>query len=58
MGLPEGQMGNSEVGHMCIGSGRVLYQNLVKISRGFNDGSVAENEALKALLKSAKRSTS
>ena len=32
VGLPEGQMGNSEVGHMCIGSGRILYQNLVKIS--------------------------
>ncbi|MBF0898362.1 MAG: phosphoglycerate mutase (2,3-diphosphoglycerate-independent), partial [Campylobacter concisus] len=55
VGLPEGQMGNSEVGHMCIGSGRVLYQNLVKISRGFADGSVAENEALKALFKKCKK---
>ena len=55
VGLPEGQMGNSEVGHMCIGSGRVLYQNLVKISRGFNDGSLAENEALKALFKKCKK---
>ena len=54
VGLPEGQMGNSEVGHMCIGSGRVLYQNLVKISRSFDDGSIAENEALKALFKKCK----
>ncbi|BAW70679.1 2,3-bisphosphoglycerate-independent phosphoglycerate mutase [Helicobacter pylori] len=39
VGLPEGQMGNSEVGHMCIGAGRVLYQDLVKISLSFqNDG--------------------
>ena len=36
IGLPEGQMGNSEVGHMCIGSGRVLYQDLVKISMSLN----------------------
>ena len=54
VGLPEGQMGNSEVGHMCIGSGRVLYQNLVKISRSFADGSISENEALKALFKKCK----
>ncbi|GAA8696341.1 2,3-bisphosphoglycerate-independent phosphoglycerate mutase [Helicobacter pylori] len=39
VGLPKGQMGNSEVGHMCIGAGRVLYQDLVKISLSFqNDG--------------------
>ena len=37
VGLPEGQMGNSEVGHMSIGSGRVLYQNLVKISKAIGD---------------------
>ena len=55
VGLPEGQMGNSEVGHMCIGSGRVLYQNLVKISRSFDDGSIAENEALKVLFKKCKK---
>lgn len=50
VGLPEGQMGNSEVGHMCIGSGRVLYQNLVKISMAIEDGSIKENIALKNLL--------
>ncbi|WP_458700018.1 2,3-bisphosphoglycerate-independent phosphoglycerate mutase [Sulfurospirillum sp. 1307] len=50
VGLPEGQMGNSEVGHMCIGSGRVLYQNLVKISMALKDGSIKDNEALNKLL--------
>lgn len=50
VGLPQGQMGNSEVGHMCIGSGRVLYQNLVKISMALEDGSLARNHALKNLL--------
>jgi 2,3-bisphosphoglycerate-independent phosphoglycerate mutase len=46
VGLPEGQMGNSEVGHMTIGSGRILYQDLVKISLAMEDGSLAENPAL------------
>ncbi len=50
VGLPEGQMGNSEVGHMTIGSGRVLYQNLVKISKAIEDGSIEKNEALNNLL--------
>ena len=50
VGLPEGQMGNSEVGHMCIGSGRVLYQNLVKISKAIEDGTLKENEVLKEIL--------
>ncbi|WP_333804597.1 2,3-bisphosphoglycerate-independent phosphoglycerate mutase [Sulfurospirillum sp.] len=50
VGLPEGQMGNSEVGHMCIGSGRILYQNLVKISLAAQDGSLASNPALRELL--------
>jgi len=50
VGLPEGQMGNSEVGHMCIGSGRILYQNLVKISLSANDGTLALNPALTQLL--------
>lgn len=50
VGLPEGQMGNSEVGHMCIGSGRILYQNLVKISLASQDGSFASNPALQHLL--------
>ena len=50
VGLPKGQMGNSEVGHMAIGSGRVLYQNLVKISMAIKDGSMSDNKALKNLL--------
>ncbi|HHD83550.1 MAG TPA: 2,3-bisphosphoglycerate-independent phosphoglycerate mutase [Campylobacteraceae bacterium] len=50
VGLPEGQMGNSEVGHMTIGSGRVLYQNLVKISKAVEDGSIAQNKALNQVL--------
>jgi len=50
VGLPEGQMGNSEVGHMCMGSGRILYQNLVKISLAASDGSLATNAALTKLL--------
>jgi 2,3-bisphosphoglycerate-independent phosphoglycerate mutase len=50
VGLPEGQMGNSEVGHMCIGSGRVLYQNLVKISKAVEDGSLAKNTVLTEVL--------
>ncbi len=55
VGLPEGQMGNSEVGHMCIGSGRVLYQNLVKITKAIEDGSIKDNEVLKDILDRSKR---
>jgi 2,3-bisphosphoglycerate-independent phosphoglycerate mutase len=55
VGLPEGQMGNSEVGHMTIGSGRVLYQDLVKITLALKDGSIEENEALKETLKKSDR---
>ncbi len=47
VGLPEGQMGNSEVGHMNIGAGRVVYQDLVKITNAVNDGSLKDNETLK-----------
>lgn len=46
VGLPEGQMGNSEVGHMNIGAGRVVYQNLSKIDRDISSGSFFENQAL------------
>ncbi len=46
VGLPDGQMGNSEVGHLTIGSGRILYQDLVRVSRAVEDGSLMENEAL------------
>ena len=50
VGLPEGQMGNSEVGHMSIGSGRVLYQDLVKISLAIQEDTLADNPAFKTLL--------
>ncbi len=46
VGLPDGQMGNSEVGHLTIGSGRVLFQDLVRVSKAIEDGSFFENEAL------------
>jgi 2,3-bisphosphoglycerate-independent phosphoglycerate mutase len=55
VGLPEGQMGNSEVGHMSIGSGRVLYQDLVKISLALEEGTFAHNEVFASLLKTSKR---
>ena len=46
VGLPPGQMGNSEVGHLTIGSGRVLYQDLMRIDKAIEDGSFFENPAL------------
>ncbi|MDD3010256.1 MAG: 2,3-bisphosphoglycerate-independent phosphoglycerate mutase [Bacteroidales bacterium] len=46
VGLPEGQMGNSEVGHLNIGAGRVVYQDLVKINRACADNSIADNPVL------------
>ncbi len=55
VGLPEGQMGNSEVGHMTIGSGRILYQDLVKISIALKEGTLSKNEVLKQMLKNSKR---
>jgi 2,3-bisphosphoglycerate-independent phosphoglycerate mutase len=50
VGLPPGQMGNSEVGHLTIGSGRRLYQDLMRINRAIDDGALFENPALKAAL--------
>lgn len=46
VGLPDGQMGNSEVGHLCIGAGRVLYQDMVKITKAIRDKSLWENEQI------------
>ena len=55
VGLPEGQMGNSEVGHMNIGAGRVVYQDLLRIDRAVADGSFSKEDVLKsALAKSQK----
>ena len=53
VGLPDGQMGNSEVGHLNIGAGSVIYQNLLKISRSIDSGEFFENEALMAAMKNA-----
>ena len=50
VGLPEGQMGNSEVGHTNIGGGRVVFQDLPRISRAIEDGSFFENEAYVAAM--------
>ncbi|HEX5027354.1 MAG TPA: 2,3-bisphosphoglycerate-independent phosphoglycerate mutase, partial [Gaiellaceae bacterium] len=54
VGLPEGQMGNSEVGHLTIGSGRILLQDLVRVSRAVEDGSLFGNEALLGAFRRAK----
>ncbi len=54
VGLPEGQMGNSEVGHLNIGAGRVVYQDLVKINLAVKDGSFFENDVLVNALNYAK----
>ena len=50
VGLPEGIMGNSEVGHMNIGAGRVVYQDLVRINKAIEEGSFFENEAFGAIM--------
>ncbi len=55
VGLPEGQMGNSEVGHLNIGAGRVVYQDLVKINRACRDNSILENPEIKAAFSHARQ---
>ena len=55
VGLPEGQMGNSEVGHTNIGAGRVVYQELTRITRDIRDGSFFKNPALLAAVEHAKQ---
>ena len=54
VGLPDGQMGNSEVGHMNIGAGRVVYQELTRISKSIADGDFFQNSALLACIKKLK----
>jgi 2,3-bisphosphoglycerate-independent phosphoglycerate mutase len=51
VGLPDGQMGNSEVGHMTIGSGRILYQDLVKITKSIEDKTLAKNPVVVEAMK-------
>ncbi len=55
VGLPDGQMGNSEVGHMNIGAGRIVYQDLTKITKAIEDGDFFENPALVKAMDSAKK---
>ena len=55
VGLPEGQMGNSEVGHMNIGAGRVVYQDLVRINQAVKTGELASNPVLKEAFGHARR---
>jgi len=54
VGLPEGQFGNSEVGHLNIGAGRVVMQDLPRITRAARDGSLAANAELQALIAKAR----
>jgi len=56
VGLPEGQMGNSEVGHLNIGAGRIVYQDVTKIKKAIKDGDFYQNPKLTALLNKAKQS--
>lgn len=54
VGLPEGQMGNSEVGHLNMGAGRIVYQELTKITKEIQDGEFFKNEALLGAMENAK----
>ena len=54
VGLPEGQMGNSEVGHINLGAGRIVYQNLAKINKALREDTLKEEKALKAAFAYAK----
>ena len=54
VGLPEGQMGNSEVGHLNMGAGRIVYQELTRITKEIQDGDFFKNEALLAAVKNVK----
>src|SRR5678816_750028 len=56
VGLPEGQMGNSEVGHLNLGAGRIVYQDVVRIDKGIEDGSFYSNAVIGETIDAAKRS--
>ncbi len=58
VGLPNGQMGNSEVGHTNIGAGRVVYQELTRITKSISDGDFFENEALVGAIENCKKNGS
>ena len=58
VGLPDGQMGNSEVGHLNMGAGRIVYQDLTKITKAIQDGDFFENKALLAACENVKNNGS
>ena len=58
VGLPDGQMGNSEVGHMNIGAGRIIYQDLTRITKAIEDGEFYKNEELLAAMENCKKNNS
>ncbi len=58
VGLPEGQMGNSEVGHLNIGAGRIVYQDLTRISKSITDGDFFTNEAVVKAVENCKKNNS
>ena len=58
VGLPDGQMGNSEVGHLNIGAGRVIYQALTRVTKSIADGDFFENTALLSAIKNVKDNNS
>ncbi|WP_298514154.1 2,3-bisphosphoglycerate-independent phosphoglycerate mutase [Marvinbryantia sp.] len=58
VGLPDGQMGNSEVGHLNMGAGRIVYQELTRITKEIEDGDFFKNEALLAACRNAKENNS
>src|SRR6056297_2885205 len=55
VGLPDGQFGNSEVGHLNLGAGRIVWQELSRINKAIKDGSFFENETLLASIEKAKQ---
>lgn len=55
VGLPDGQMGNSEVGHLNMGAGRIVYQELTKITKAISDGDFFENKAFLDAMENAKK---
>ena len=58
VGLPEGQMGNSEVGHLNIGAGRIVYQELTRITKAIQDGDFFENQAFLKAIEHVKKNNS
>ena len=58
VGLPDGQMGNSEVGHMNIGAGRIIYQDLTRITKDIEDGTFFKNEELLEAMENCRKNDS